>query len=76
MHSKIEKYLFLLFMINIQHIPRARGSNFYVVRPNLVSVLCWVVACASTLKVWGLGTCMLPQENLKFTVSETASGSF
>ena len=32
----------------------AGGSNFHVVRPNLVSVLCWVVACVSTLKLGGV----------------------
>ena len=43
---------------------RAGGSNFHVVRPNLVSVLCWVVACVSTLKVGGSGG-MLPRENFE-----------
>ena len=43
---------------------RAGGSNFYVVRPNLVSMLCWVVACVSTLKLGESGG-MLPQENFE-----------
>ena len=43
---------------------RAGGSNFHVVRPNLVSALCWVVACVSTLKLGGAGG-MLSRENVE-----------
>ena len=34
---------------------QGRRKQFHVVRPNLVSVLCWVVACVSTLKLVGSG---------------------
>ena len=42
----------------------AGGSNFYVVRPNLVSVSCWGVACVSMLELRGSGG-MLLQENFE-----------
>ena len=48
-------------------VPTPTGPEeaiFHVVRPNLVSVLCWGVACVSTLKLGGSGG-MLPRENFE-----------
>ena len=47
----------------------------FVVRRNLVSVSCWVVACISTLELEGSGG-MLPQEIFEiYRLTETASES-
>ena len=58
-------------------VARVRGSNFYVVRPNPVSVTIMmdsgVRKHAEARGIWGHDP---PGIFLKFIVSETASGSF
>ena len=59
-----EELLYLMVKVRCPYACKAGGSNFHVVRPNIVSVLCWVVACISTLRLGGSGG-MLPQENFE-----------